>query len=153
MKAKNQVTKKKVSTAKKSPRKKVAAPLAPITMTGNSVAHGHTSYDHNADLKLNDKNKKLIMWLGVSVIMAAVVIGWILNLNQIVNSNAFVITPTNSQASVDFDNLKKNLEETIGEVKGGFKDLESLTPSSTATPTTTITPSVTTTALPNTLPN
>lgn len=144
-------TKKSVKTA----RSRKAAPLAVVEMPGSSVAHGHAPHDISLTHDHSkEKNKRLVMWIGVSVIMTAVVIAWILNLKQLLGPDAFSLTPRGSQLDVDFESLKQGLRETMGEVKSSVQNLETIAPTTTAAPAMTpVTSTITPSAQPNTLPN
>ncbi len=148
----------KKTTAKKSvsPKRRSRKPavLKTVALSGGPVAHGHVSvpHHHHAQSQTDDKNKRLVMWLGVSVVMAVVVGIWITNLNRILGAGE-IFPRTNEQEKLDFASIKSELSNTLSEVKNDMKNLEMPT---SATPTATTSPSVTPTvnpALPNTLPN
>lgn len=149
--AKKTNTKKSVSPKRRSRKPAV---LKTVALSGGSVAHGHSSvsHQHHAQSQIEDKNKRLVMWLGVSVVMAVIVGIWITNLNRILGASD-IFPRTSEQEKLDFASIKSELSDTLSEVKNDLKNLEAPV---IGTPTATTSPSVTPTAspeLPNTLPN
>jgi len=128
---------------KRTPKSK-ALPLRP---SGPSVAHGHTLHFDNAPhAQGNAKNQRMIMWLGVSVVMVAIVTAWILNLNQMLGPDAFSVQSASSEDNVELESLRDDLKSALTEVQEGLGNFEELSkPTSTAVPTSTVEP--------NTLPN
>lgn len=163
------VTKIKVSTAKNkknSSKKSISIKeedtfkQAPVFNT--SLAHGHASAKELKDKKLTDRSRNLIMYIGISVIMVAIVTFWILNLKKMMGPDAFSVVSGKSASKQDFNSIKSELDNSFSQFKQGVDKLKELGVTKTATPTSTlaplvvptktVTPGVTSTTLPNTLP-
>jgi hypothetical protein len=149
--ATTQIKKKKAPTKRRS-KIESGAPLVSTVLTSEPLVHGHSSHDDSARVRSahEEKNQKLIMWIGISSIMTLIVVLWIMNLNHIVDAEEILPRKSENQ-NVDFGTLKKDLSETLSKVKDDIKQLnQPTTVTSTAVPETT---PITNTAQPNTLPN
>lgn len=128
-------TSKKKATAVRKPRKKVVkeenqlAPLQPLpevfTLTP-SLTHGHSTYQNDTQSAPSRKSRRqLVMVFTISVIMVIIVGGWIMNLRRFINQNA-VAAPEASQRQADFENLKAELDSTLGEIKTQLDNLDEI---------------------------
>ncbi len=134
-------TKKKKAPTKRRSKIESGAPLVSTKLSSEPLVHGHSSHNDSAHIRSahEEKNQKLIMWIGISSIMTLLVVIWILNLNHIVDAEEVLPRKSGNQ-NVDFGTLKKDLSETLNKVKDDIKQFNQ--------PTTT-----TNTVVPQTLPN
>ncbi len=131
---------------KSTPRAKKVAPtnntqptfIAPeiFTLTP-SITHGHTSYEINSHHVIPKRrpHRKLVITFGVSVIMVIIMGAWIFSLKHSISvrlNQAKVV----SDKPTDFENLKKELDSSLAEVKGQLNKLEDTTeiPTAVASP-------------------
>lgn len=146
-------------------KSKESAVLLSTEISGASITHGHSAYQHptieHKPKKLDDKSQRLIMYVGISLIMTVIVVFWILNLKHTLGPDAFSITAPASEdpkTKTDFESLKNNLSKSLSEVQSEIKNLEDLSKTKSTEPviTSTTTPAIITSeaspALPNTLP-
>lgn len=99
-----------------------------FTLVSPSLSHGHSVYQQNSKFQPTQRKKhSLIIGVGVSVIMTLIVIAWIINLKSVISSPRFDSNLENqTPAQADLSDLKKELTETLSEVKGHLNDLKSL---------------------------
>ena len=150
-------TTKKIEKKTKAPvkrRSRKPAVLKSVMSSTGSVAHGHSTFVHTTGYNEHEeKTKRLIMWLSVSVTMAIIVGIWIVNLNRIVGASELLPKSTN-QSKLDFTSIKNDLHDTLSQVQNSLKQMQPV--SSQAAPTETAQPIITPTATPEypaTLPN
>lgn len=144
----------------------------PESIASPSVAHGYTSYQHKDTLGktiTDEKNQRLIIWIGVSAIMTIIVVIWILNLNNLIEPQTLSAQDSKDRPALDVQTLKTELKDTLSQVRDDMKNLQqfsaitqsitpstapaTISPSATPSVTSSMSPSVTPTATPNTLPN
>lgn len=135
---KSKAVKEKKVVRKRSLRPKIETIVPPSPFLA-SFAHGHTMYQADSVLRSHpDPRKKLTIILGVSVVMTVIVIAWILNLKHIVTPDV-AASKKDSDITMEFADLKKELSTTIEDVKGKLNELDSV---NQASPTATVTPDV-----------
>ncbi len=150
---KKTLKKKRVSAKRPSRAKKPALVFVPSEIKTDSVAHGHSVHHHNikphASGRFDERSQKLVMWLGISAIMTAVIVLWILNLNRIVGADSSSAAGTEKTTpNSDFQQLSRDLKQTLSEVRTGLEKLETPVVSDVQKPSL-----ITETTFPNTLPN
>ncbi len=130
--------------AVKKPKRASKSKTLPLRPSGPSVAHGHTLHFDNSPLKPSEeKNQRMIMWLGISVVMAAIVTVWILNLNQLLGPDAFSVQGVNSENNLELETLRDDLKDAFSEVQSSLGEFEELsTTTSTVAPTSTVEPNI-----------
>jgi|GEM_PF-2019341 len=149
-------TKKK--TLNKRAKKTESKQLPQSAMTA-SVAHGYSNYNHSKELpkKMNEKTQRLIMWTSIGAIMTIIVVVWILNLNTMIKAQSPAPLEEDNKKAADLEVLKKDLQETLSQVKTGMNELQQLSKTTETAKPSTITgtelPQVTPSITPNTLPN
>jgi hypothetical protein len=99
-----------------------------FTLVSPSLSHGHSVYQQNSSFKPSQRKKhSLIIGVGVSTIMTLIIIAWIINLKSVISSPQVDINLENqTPAQADLSDLKKELTDTLSEVKGHLNDLKSL---------------------------
>ncbi len=149
--AATQTKKKKIPTKRRS-KTESGAPLVSIKLDSEPLVHGHSSHDDSAHIRSahEEKNQKLIMWIGISSLMTLIVVLWIMNLNRIVDAEEILPRKSDNQ-NVDFSTLKKDLSETLTKVKSDIKQFNQ--PGTVTTTAVPETAPITNTAQPKTLPN
>ncbi len=147
------VKKTTTSKAKKTVRKKTVKRQSEIVQLETTVpvspalaplTHGHSLYYSDMHFKTEHKaehrkKQKLIIGLGVTIIMTAIVVAWILNLKKLIGPEVDAATQAQTPSYSDLSDLKKELTDTLSEVKGQLNELNTITEqpaTSTITPET-----------------
>ncbi len=81
-----------------------------------------------ADLKI-ERDKKLLMWVGVTLFMAVILAVWVYNLKYLFKSDR---QPGQNERQLNIDEISANFNKTMAEVSGQLNklnDLASTTPS------------------------
>jgi hypothetical protein len=71
---------------------------------------------------MNSRNRQLMMWIGVSVIMLVIVVLWVSTLDLAVN-NSYRMTEEQTDAK-SLSEYKRNLDQTFGEVMTKIEQLK-----------------------------
>jgi hypothetical protein len=147
---------KKNSSKKNVPKIKEEDTFKQAPVFKTSLTHGYAVSQELKTKKFNDKNKNLIMFIGVGAIMVVVIIVWILNLGKTMGPDAFSVTAKDSPSKQSFTDIKNELNASFSQFKDGVDKLKELSTNNAASPseviTPTIEPNITSTTLPNTLP-
>lgn len=121
----------KKKTVKRQVKKIPVTMPVPESPALTPLTHGHTLHYSDMQFKTNQesgyrKKQKLIIGLGVSIIMTAIVIAWILNLKKIIGPEVDASTQAQTPAYSDLTDLKKELTDTLSEVKGQLNELNNI---------------------------
>lgn len=128
-KAKKTVRKKAVKHQPETVHVETAVPVSPAL---TPLSHGHSLYYSDMHFKTEHKaehrkKQNLIIGLGVSIIMTAIVIAWILNLKKLIGPEVDAASQTQTPNYSDLSDLKKELTDTLSEVKGQLNELNTIT--------------------------
>lgn len=73
--------------------------------------------------EMEDHNKRLIMWVGITVVMLIVVSFWAIKFNEIV-SRPIITTVDQEIKDIDFEKAKQELTSTMNKVKAGIEEIK-----------------------------
>ena len=75
----------------------------------------------NRTKKEEERRKKLIMWVGISLIMFLISIGWIFNIKGVLNQSKNISSDSNQS---EWSEIKDELSQAINKAKGDINQLK-----------------------------
>ena len=121
----------KKSTAKHQVKKITVAIPVPESPPLTPLTHGHTLHYSDMHFKTNQesghrKKQRLIIGLGVSIIMTAIVIAWILNLKKLIGPEVDAAAQAPTTDYSELTKLKDELSKTLSDVKVQLNELQNI---------------------------
>ncbi|MFA6106404.1 MAG: hypothetical protein WC745_01880 [Patescibacteria group bacterium] len=83
-----------------------------------------------------EKNKRLVMWSGVTFFMLAIIVIWVLNIK-----NIFQATPETAKSDFNWEEISDNFSRSMEEAKKGIDEVKDIASEENATSTPAVLPS------------